>query len=165
MPKHSAGTMVSFDVDTCKIGIEACSVTPINTVNSIDGDFIKEKISKKEYEFYMEMAGHKLKPTNRICEKLFGCKGTRIFKTPLNYSFDASAITVKPYAEGDEASNALIGRVVSIRDYGHVKYVTCNCNGAEVVAAYDGQLGEEVALEINVDMVTIKDKTIDIIIV
>ena len=61
--------------------------------------------------------------------------------------------------------DALIGRVVSIRDYGHVKYVTCNCNGAEVVAAYDGQLGEEVALEINVDMVTIKDKTIDIIIV
>ena len=31
--------------------------------------------------------------------------------------------------------------------------------------AYDGQVGDTLALEVNVDMVTIKDKTIDIIIV
>ena len=164
-PEYGVGDDVSFDIDMCKIAVADCGIDPMNTVNSIDGEFTKAKISRKEYQFYMQMAGHKLVPNVRICEKLFSCKGTRIFKTPLNYSFDACAVTAKPYNEGDEVGNALIGKVVSIKDYGHVKYATCDCNGTQVVAAYDGQVGDTLALEVNVDMVTIKDKTIDIIIV
>lgn len=164
-PRYQNGAVVSFDIDMCKISVPACNIEPIHTLNSIDGEFIKEKISRKNYEFYLRLAGHKLCPTERICAKLFSCKGTKIFKTPLNYSFDASAITARPYEGGSEAKNALQATVTKIEDYGYIKYAICECNGASIVAAYDGKVGDKVSLEIDVDQITIKDKTVDIIIV
>ena len=162
-PRYAVGEDVSFGIDMCKISIPACNIQPINTCNSIDGDFIKEKVDRKNYEFYLSFAGHKLRPSNRICEKLFGCKGTKIFRTPLNYSFDASAVVARPY--DSEAENALRATVTKIEDYGYIKYAICQCNGEQIVAAYDGQVGDEVSLRIDVDQITIKDRTIDIIIV
>ena len=162
-PRYEVGADVKFDVDMCKISVRDAGIEPVNTLNSIDGNFIKEKVSRKNYEFYISVFGHKLQPSVRICEKLFGCKGTSIFKTPLNYSFDASAITARPY--DSEAQNALRAVVTNIDDYGYVKYATCDCNGASLIAAYDGKVGDEVSLEINVDEIVIKDRSIDIIIV
>ena len=162
-PRYEVGADVKFDVDMCKISVRDAGIEPVNTVNSIDGNFIKEKVSRKNYEFYISVLGHKLQPSVRICEKLFGCKGTGIFKTPLNYSFDASAITARPY--DSEAQNALRAVVTNIDDYGYVKYATCDCNGASLIAAYDGKVGDEVSLEINVDEIVVKDRSIDIIIV
>ena len=162
-PRYEVGSDVKFDVDMCKISVRDAGIEPVNTLNSIDGNFIKEKVSRKNYEFYISVLGHKLQPSVRICEKLFGCKGTSIFKTPLNYSFDASAITARPY--DSEAQNALRAVVNKIDDYGYVKYATCDCNGASLIAAYDGKVGDEVSLEINVDEIVIKDRSIDIIIV
>lgn len=162
-PRYEVGADVNFDIDMCRISVRDAGIDPVNTVNSIDGDFIKEKINRKNYEFYIRVLGHKLQPSVRICEKLFGCKGTSIFKTPLNYSFDASAITARPY--DSEAQNALRAVVNKIDDYGYIKYATCDCNGASLIAAYDGKVGDEVSLEINVDEIVIKDRSIDIIIV
>ena len=164
-PRFAVGSVVNFDVDMCKISVPACRITPMNTLNSIDGEFIKEKIDKQNYEFYMTLVGHKLHPTNRICEKLFSCKGTKIFKTPLNYTFDATAVTARPAESGKEIRNAINGRVTKIVDYGYIRYAICDCNGASIVAAYNGNVGDNVSLEIDVDKLTIKDKTIDIIIV
>jgi hypothetical protein len=164
-PRYQVGTEVSFGVDMCRISVPECGIAPINTLNSVDGDFIKEKVDKKNYEFYLFLAGHKLHPTNRICEKLFSCKGTKIFRTPLNYSFDAAAITAKPYDAANEDANALRARVEKIEDYGYIRYAICDCNGHSIVAAYDGKVGDEVSLAVDVDRITIKDKTIDIIIV
>ena len=160
---HKVGDTVSFGIDMCKISIPEAGIAPVNTLNSIDGDFIKEKVSRKNYEFYMSFAGHKLSPSLRICEKLFSCKGTKIFRTPLNYSFDASAVTATLYDE-DEA-NALSATVTKIDDYGYVKYAVCDCNGTSVIAAYDGSVGDRVSLAIDVDKITVKDRSIDIIIV
>ena len=164
-PRYQVGAEVSFNVDMCKISIPECGIAPINTVNSVDGDFIKEKIDKKNYEFYLSFAGHKLLPSNRIGEKLFSCKGTKIFRTPLNYSFDASAIKAKLYDASSEDVNALRAKVEKIEDYGYIRYAVCDCNGHSIVAAYDGHVGDEVSLAIDVDQITIKDKSIDIIIV
>jgi hypothetical protein len=164
-PRFSVGSVVNFDVDMCKISVPACHINPMNTVNSIDGEFIKEKIDKKNYDFYMTMAGHKLHPTNRICEKLFGCKGTKIFRTPLNYSFDASAVSAMPYDKNKDTENAINGKVAKIVDYGYIRYAICDCNGSKITAAYDGKIGDLVSLKIDVDKITVKDKTIDIIIV
>ncbi len=164
-PRFEVGAEVSFGVDMCKISIPACGIAPANTLNSIDGDFTKEKVDRKNYEFYMHFAGHKLLPSNRICEKLFSCKGTKIFRTPLNYAFDASAVTAQPWSDEKMAENAMRATVTKIEDYGYIRYAQCRRNGETIVAAYDGQVGDEVALQIDVDKITIKDRTIDIIIV
>ncbi len=164
-PVYKIGDEVSFNVDMCKISVPACNIVPVNTVNSIDGEYIKEKKDRKTYEFYLSLAGHRLTPTARINEKLINCKGTKIFKTPLNYSFDAAAVTASMCDGEGKENNTLCATVTKVEDYGYIKYATCDCNGSSIVVAYDGSVGDKVSLAIDVDKMTIKDRTIDIIIV
>ena len=161
--RFKAGDVVDFDIDFTKVGIEALGIAPINLTNTLDGTFTKEKDkSRKFYNFYMNVGTAKLIPTVPACEKIFACKGSKIFRTPLEYIFDASVVTVTPHEEG--ATDVLTGTVSEIRDYGFVRYATIDTEGQKVVAAYDGAVGDQVDLHVPAESIVIKDKSIDIII-
>jgi hypothetical protein len=161
--RFKAGDIVDFDIDFTKVGIEALGIAPINLTNTLDGTFTKEKDkSRKFYNFYMNVGTAKLIPTVPACEKIFACKGSKIFRTPLEYIFDASVVTVTPHEEG--ATDVLTGTVSEIRDYGFVRYATVDTEGQKVVAAYDGAVGDHVDLHVPAESIVIKDKSIDIII-
>ena len=161
--RFKAGDIVDFDIDFTKVGIEALGIAPINLTNTLDGTFTKEKDkSRKFYNFYMNVGAAKLIPTVPACQKIFACKGSKIFRTPLEYIFDASVVTVTPHEEG--ATDVLTGTVSEIRDYGFVRYATIDTEGQKVVAAYDGAVGDQVDLHVPAESIVIKDKSIEIII-
>ena len=162
-PRFAVGDKVAFDIDFTKVSIESLDVKPLMLTNTLDGIFTKEKDkSRKFYNFYMEMGGARLVPTESICEKLFACKGNKIFHTPLEYIVDAEKLCVVPRSE---EGNKLHGKVTEILDYGHTKYAKIDVDGQTVTAAYDGAVGDEVDVIVPVEALTIKDKSIDIIIV
>ena len=72
-------------------------------------------------------------------------------------------MTVAPH--NDNAENVLCGRVLEVLDYGHAKYAVIDAYGQKLIAAYNGNVGETVDVTVPVEAVTIKDKSIDIIIV
>ena len=157
------GNEVKFDIDFTQMAIESLGVEPLSLVNTLDGIFTKEKDeSRKFYHFYMNIGDAKLVPTDSICEKVFACKGNKIFHTPLEYVVNAKDLTVVPSAEGNQ--NALTGKVLEILDYGRTKYAVIDVYGQKLIAAYNGNVGDAVDVCVPVEAVTIKDKTIDIII-
>ena len=161
--KYSIGDEVAFDIDFTKVSFPELAIAPLCLTNSLSGKFIKEKNPKtKKYDFFMSIGSSKLTPSDTMCEKLFACKGNKIFHTPLEYIFADSAVTVLPSGEG---CGTLCGVVTEILDYGSSKYATVNVEGFAVTARYDGNVGDEVDLLIAVDEITVKDKSIDIIIV
>ena len=161
--RFSVGDKVAFDIDFTQVSIASTDVKPLITANTLDGVFTKEKDqSRKFYNFYMEIGGARLVPTEGICEKLFACKGNKIFHTPLEYIVDADKLTV---VSGGAEGNRLSGKVTEILDYGHIKYAKIDVNGQILTAAYNGNVGDSVDVLVPVEAVTIKDKSIDIIIV
>ena len=162
--RFAIGDDVSFDIDFTKVSIPSVNVAPLRLLNTLNGIFIKEKNkAQKLYDFYMSIGSAKLKPTDGICEKLFACKGNKIFHTPLEYIFDAKDVKVSKsnsYVDG-----VLTGMVLKTLDYGHTKYAVIDVYGQELIAEYDGNNGDDVRIDVPVETITIKDKSIDIIIV
>ena len=162
--RFAVGDDVQFDIDFTQMAIESLGVTPLSLTNTLDGIFTKVKDeSRKFYHFYMNVGEAKLVPTDSICEKVFACKGNKIFHTPLEYIVEAKYLTVAPHTEG--AENVLVGKVFEILDYGRAKYAVIDVYGQKLIAAYDGNVGDTVDVTVPVEAVTIKDKSIDIIIV
>ena len=162
--RFAIGNEVKFDIDFTQMAIESLGVEPLSLVNTLDGIFTKEKDeSRKFYHFYMNIGDAKLVPTDSICEKVFACKGNKIFHTPLQYIVAAKDLEVLPHA--NESANTLTGKVLEILDYGRTKYAVIDVYGQKLIAAYDGNVGDTVDVIVPVEAVTIKDKSIDIIIV
>ena len=162
--RFAIGDEVKFDIDFTQMSIEALGVEPLNFINTLDGIFTKEKDeSRKFYHFYINIGDAKLVPTESICEKVFACKGNKIFHTPLEYIVEAKDLTAVPHS--GNATNALTGKVLEILDYGRTKYAVIDVYGQKLIAAYNGKAGDAVDVLVPVETVTIKDKSIDIIIV
>ena len=162
--RFAVGDEVAFDIDFTQMAIESLGVAPLNLTNTLDGTFSKVKDeSRKFYHFYMNVGEARLVPTDSICEKVFACKGNKIFHTPLEYIVEAKYLTVAPHNEN--AENVLCGRVLEVLDYGSAKYAVIDAYGQKLIAAYNGNVGETVDVTVPVEAVTIKDKSIDIIIV
>ena len=162
--RFAIGNEVKFDIDFTQMAIESLGVEPLSLVNTLDGIFTKEKDeSRKFYHFYMNIGDAKLVPTDSICEKVFACKGNKIFHTPLQYIVAAKDLEVLPHT--NETANTLTGKVLEILDYGRTKYAVIDVYGQKLIAAYGGNVGDAVDVCVPVEAVTIKDKTIDIIIV
>jgi len=162
--RFAIGDEVSFDIDFTKVSIEELGVKPLCLTNTLDGIFIKEKNKERKlYDFFMNIGEAKLVPTELMCEKLFACKGNKIFHTPLEYIFEAKEVTVA--ASQQACDNALHGTVTEILDYGKIKYALIDVYGQKLTAAYDGNVGDAVNATIPPELITIKDKNIDIIIV
>jgi hypothetical protein len=162
--KYSVGDHVSFDIDFARVSIESFGIEPQKMINALDGIFTKIKNpSTKVYDFFADIDGAKLQPGDATCEKLFACKGNKIFHTPLEYVIDANELAVHPI--GESVYNALRGTVLEILDYGQTKYAVIDTCDQRLIAKYDGKPGDEVEVFVPVDKLTIKDKTIDITIV
>ena len=166
-PRFSVGDSLPFDVDLSRVTVEACGITPFPAENILWGRFTKEKETddkgKRVYRFYLEMEDMPVPAEPALCEKLFSCKGTAIFRTPLSYRFPPDAVTVTP--RGKDEKTALPGRVTKILDYGRVVYAEISVGGKTVIAPYGGKVGEAVALTVDQERLTVVDDEIDIIIV
>ena len=163
-PRYQIGDEVSFDINLCAISIEECGIKPIQLINKLSGSFIKMKNNKKEYDFFLKINDSNLRPSNRICEKVFACKGSKIFTTALEYEFNLK--DAKVYSLNDcDSTNKIKGTVQEVFDYATTKFSKVKIGEETTLVEYAGTVGEEVAIEIDVDKITIIDKSIDIIIV
>ena len=167
-PRFRVGDSLPFDVDLSRVTVEAYGVTPLPAENTLSGRFTKEKElddkGRKVYRFYLEMEDMPVPAEPALCEKLFSCKGTAIFKTPLSFRFPPDAVTVTPRG-GENEKTALPGRVTRILDYGRVTYAEVDVGGKTVIAPYNGKVGEAVAVTLDQERLTVVDAEVDIIIV
>ncbi len=159
--RYERGAEVNFDIDMRFVKIEAAGIQPLHMTNYLFGGFSKEKDNdNKIYNFHMEISGQQLVPTKTLCEKLFTCKGTKIFRTPLEYIFDIESACVV-----DAGENVLEGKVAKILDYGKNIYAVVDIGGGNsVTLEYSGSVGDRVKLAINGSAIAVKDKSMDIII-
>ena len=167
-PRFGVGDSLPFDVDLSRITVEAYGITPLPTENALSGRFTKEKepddTGKRVYRFYLDVEDQPVTADGDLCEKLFSCKGTAIFRTPLSYRFPPDAVTVTPRGRNDEKTD-LAGRVIRILDYGRVVYAAIDVGGKTVIAPCSGKAGEAVALSIDQSRLTVVDAEADIVIV
>ena len=162
--KYSVGDEVAFSIDPTMISVPALDISPLSLTCSLSGSFTKAKNKvKKRYDFFMSIGEASLVPTESMCEKLFACKGNKIFHTPLEYIFNESDVTVEHHS--DERTGVLSGSVTQILDYGERKYAVIDLYGQSIIARCDARIGEAVDVAIAPDAITVKDKSIDIIIV
>ena len=178
-PRFRVGDALPFDPDFSRITVEAAGDTatggdstagilPLPSENTLKGRFTKEKETddrgRRVYRFYLEVEDLPVAADGALCEKLFSCKGTAIFRTSLEYRFPPDAVTVKPRGKDDEKT-ALLGRVTRILDYGRVVYAEIGVGSETVIAPYNGKAGDAVALIIDQSRLTVVDAEADIIIV
>ncbi len=173
-PRFRVGDSLPFDLDFSRITVESAGnpstarILPLPADNTLSGRFTKEKESddkgKRIYRFYLDMEDQPVAADHELCEKLFSCKGTAIFRTPLSYRFPPDAVTVMPRRKETEKA-ALLGRVRKSLDYGRVVYAEIDVGGKTVIAPYGGKVGEAVALTVDQGKLTVVDAEADIIIV
>ncbi len=173
-PRYRVGDSVPFDLDFSRITVEACGITPLPAENSLDGRFIKEKEvddrsdsptrGRKIYRFYLDISDQPVTADEGLCQKLFSCKGTAIFHTPLSYRFPAEAVTVIPRVTGEDKTT-LMGKITEVLDYGRTVYARIAVGSQQVIAPYDGRAGEPVSIAIDQSKLTVVDREADIIIV
>ena len=166
-PRFRAGDILPFDVDFSRISVEARGILPLPAENRLSGRFTKEKElddkGRKVYRFYLDMEDMPVPAEGEVCEKLFSCKGTAIFRTALEYRFPPDAVTVTP--RGKDEKTALMGRVKRVLDYGRAVYAEIDVGGKRIVTPYSGKVGEAVALTIDQGRLTLVDAEADIVIV
>jgi hypothetical protein len=168
-PRFRVGDSLPFDVDHSRITVEACGILPLPAENTLTGRLTKEKElddnGKRVYRFYLDMEDQPIPADPALCEKLFSCKGTAIFRASLAYRFPPDAVTVKP--RGGDEKNALLGRVKRVLDYGRTVYAEIDVGGHRrtVIAPYGGKVGDAVALTVDQSKLTVVDAEADIVIV
>ena len=163
-PRYEIGDEVNFDMDLSTIKIDECEVVPVQTVNRLSGNFIRVKNAQKTYDFFMQINNSKLIPSERICEKVFACKGAKIFNTDLAYEFNVADARAYKCIE-TPSENTLSGTVVELYDYTDKVYAKVQVGEEYLLVQYNGEVNDTVSIDIDVDKITIIDKSIDIIIV
>ena len=180
-PRYGAGDTVPFDPDFSRITVERENISPLPVENRLEGRFVKEKEmddrmggrpagsarGRKVYRFYIDISDQPVTADDSLCQKLFSCKGTAIFHTPLAYVFPAGAVTVTPRGRGETPTEkaALWGKVTEILDYGRMVYARIAVGGQTVVAPYTGSRGDSVSLVVDQSRLSVVDREAEIIIV
>ena len=175
-PRFAVGDSVPFDPDLSRITVEACGIFPLPFENRLDGRFVKEKevddtphsptCGRRVYRFYLDIADHPLAADKTLCDTLFACRGAKIFRTPLTYSFPASAVTLTPRADGDPATrDVLTGRVAAVLDYGRTTYASVSLGSHRIIAPYDGKVGDPVAITLDQSRLTVTDRDTGMIVI
>ena len=167
-PRFTVGDSLPFDLDFSRITVESHGILPLPAENALSGRFTKEKGTddkgRKVYLFYLEVEDLPVEADGELREKLFSCKGTAIFRTPLSYRFPPDAVTVSPRGKG-ESSTSFPGKIIGILDYGRVVYARIAVGNQSVIAPYSGRVGEAVSITIDQSKLTVVDAEADIIIV
>jgi len=171
--KWEVGTTVPVSLNLTQVGItgEAGEVIPLDTTSTLTGTYLKQKerdeAGKPIFRFYLEIGKQLLASPDPVSQRLFACKGTKIFRTPLSYRFDAGSVRVDTKA--DENRQQLIGQVDEIRDYGQARYAFVRVDGTDgervcVPMTSDLTIGQPVVLTPDLASVTVIDRALDIII-
>jgi hypothetical protein len=103
-----------------------------------------------------------------LCQKLFSCKGTAIFHTPLSYVIPVGAVTVTPRNQNPDTAadkQALTGKVTEVLDYGRTVYARISVGSQTVIAPYTGNRGDAVSLAFDQSRLSVVDREAEIIIV
>lgn len=165
----AVGDDVCFDIDAKKIALKGeREVIALNTVNELDGSFIKIKekneAGKKQYNFYIDLKGIRIKSNDYVSSKLFACKGTKIFKTSLSYIFDRNAFV--DFDQIGENIAEINGRIEEVYDYGKEVFAKVSLQSGDCLIApiQSAQASGDIVLRIDLNKLSVKDKDIDIII-
>ena len=162
-PRFEVGERVAFDLDSRKLSVPSCGIRALELCNALPGKFVKEKTSKKTYDFFLEAEGQRVHSHNDLSRKLFAIKDTKIFATNLEFDFDASAVTLtQGHCEDRTAFNGVVSEIL---DYGTHRYARVTLGGHTVIAPYTGSVGDEVSIAIESTGISVKDRDLDIIIV
>ena len=177
-PRFGVGDTVPFDLDFSRITVEACGIYPLPVENHLDGRFSKEKEvddregsptrGKKVYRFYLDIDDQPVTAQDALCQKLFSCKGTAIFYTPLSYLFPARAVTVSPRIKAGDLppeKTALVGRIAEVLDYGRATFARIAVGNQTVIAPYAGSRGDAVSLLLDQNSLSVVDREAEITIV
>ncbi len=163
-PRFKEGESVNFDFDMRALKIEKCNITPPHLISALPCRLIKQKKAGGGYEFFFSACHSNLIPPRQILEKLFMCKGTGIFKTPLELVFPADSVSVQKVSEDNIDNSKLFGTVTEIADYGFIRYAQISLDGGSITAPYDGEVADRVCVDVDLEQVTVKDRRIDMII-
>ncbi len=167
--RFSAGDTVPFDPDFRRITVEAADIHPLPDENELLGHFTKEKAlddrpdspthGRRVHRFFAEIADIPVEAEPELCEKLFSCKGSGIFRIPLSYRFPPEAVRVFPRDEG----RGISGRITAIMDYGRTTYARIAVGAREIIVPCDGTVGDSVTLMIDQSRLTVVDRDSGII--
>lgn len=162
------GQSIGYTLDAKKIALTgAAEISPLATLNDMDGSFVKLREKgdngRSQYNFYIKIAERLIPASDEVSAKLFAGKGNKIFKSPLSYIADASDIAV---AKSDEdVLGSIMGEVKDILDYGCEKFAMVSVGDivVNVLLKEDIQVGDKVALTIDQNALSVKDKELDIV--
>ncbi len=170
--RFSVGDTLPFDIDFSRITVESVGISPLPSENELEGYFTKEKVmddtlgsptrGKRIHRFFVDMADMPIPADRELSEKLFSCKGSRIFHLPLLYRFPPDAVKVLPHGE-QSTGGTLHGRIRSISDYGRTTYAHISVGTHEVIAPFRGAVGDEVDLVIDQSRLTVTERETGII--
>ncbi len=145
--RFSAGDTLPFDVDFSRVTVKEADIAPLPAENELDGRFTKEKIldarGRRAYRFCLEISDMPVEAEPELREKLFSSKGSAIFRLSLVYRFPPDSVTVLPRSTRE---GGVEGRVSELLDYGRITYARIAVGTRQVVAPYNGAVGDAVTL-------------------
>ncbi len=162
------GKSVKFTLDAKKIALNGESViSPLATLNVMDGYFVKlkekDENGRRRYNFYIKIGESLIPSIDDVASKLFAGKGNKIFKEALSYIADARDIAVVKSEE--DVLGSLMGEVKEILDYGREKFAKIAVGDIllNVLLTEEAEVGDKVALALDQNALSVKDKELDIV--
>ena len=113
---------------------------------------------RKIHRFCLEMADMPVEADESLREKLFSCKGSAVFHLPLTYRFPVDSVRVLPRREGASEGTGIYGRISAILDYGRTTYASVTVGACQVIAPYEGAVGDAVTLQIDQSRLSVVDR-------
>ena len=163
-------------MDFSRVTVEAADILPLPAENVLPCRFIRDKqVDDREgsptrgrriYRFFLDFGERLLEADTALCEKLFSCKGTTIFRTDLEVSIPPESLRITPRVPGAASETSLPGRVTEIYDYGRKTYarIAIATGRVTVIAPYDGKVGDAVHVIPDQSRLTVSDRTVGIVI-
>ncbi len=157
-PRFNMGEETVFSLDAAKLSSDELGIEELKTENALAGKFIKEKVNRKTYNFFIQVGEQKILADDALAMKLFAVKDTKIFNLDLEYIVPAAALA-------ETSGEGIKGVVTEVLDYGDSRYIKVDVESATVVASSEtANVGDAVTLAVDQSLVSVKDRTLDIII-
>ncbi len=174
--RFSPGDILPFDIDFSRLTVQEADILPLPAENRLRGRFVKEKIldesadsptrGRRVYRFFLEIADEPIPADKELAEKLFSCKGSRIFDLPLLYAVPPDAIRIEDDAR---AGTTLSGRVEAVLDYGRNTFLRVLLGSQRVIVPMApgtrAAVGGLVGLVLDQTRLSVIDREADMVIV
>ena len=147
MPADMTSVMTAIDWKRVSVYKgEKQVIEALTLSNLLEGKMVKERASRKEYNFGLDISGKIFYCTEYVQQKLFNAAGRKAFDIKLEYDFSPYAVKI--------ADDGIDATVESIADYGAEKIAVCKVGDKTVnVFLPEGTTcaaGDNVKLSVNV---------------